>query len=75
MRRFWIQSLHEIGIVDCSVLHLVDKDMVRESISKMKNGKAAEASCSLSKMVKTAEVEADLTTNLANEIIVRVIPI
>ena len=67
--------MHEIGIVDRSVLHLVDKDMVRESISRMKNGKAAEVSCSLTKMVKTAEVEVDLTTNLTKKIIVRVIPI
>ena len=32
----------------------IDKDMVRESISKIKNGKAAELSGAVSEMVKTA---------------------
>ena len=40
-----------ITSIPCSI----DKDMVRESISKMKIGKAAELSGVVSEMVKTAE--------------------
>ena len=39
-----------ITSIPCSI----DKDMVRESISKIKNGKAAELSGAVSEMVKTA---------------------
>ena len=44
--------------MQCSVLHycsvpcLIDKDIVKESISKMKNGKAAAQSGLVSEMVK-----------------------
>ena len=37
-----------------SIPYSIDKDMVRESISKKKNGKAAELSGVVSEMVKTA---------------------
>ena len=39
-----------ITSIPCSI----DKDMIRESISKIKNGKAAELSGVVSEMVKTA---------------------
>ena len=37
-----------------NVRHFIDKDMIRESISKMKNGKAAGPSGLVSEMVKAA---------------------
>ena len=50
---------------------LIDKDMIRESISKMKNGKTAEPSSVVSEMVKAAgEAGFDMITNLKNQIIV-----
>ena len=54
--------------------HLIQKDMARESISKMKNGKAAGSTGLVSEMVNSAgEVGVDIITNLLNEIIVGVI--
>ena len=44
---------------------LIEKDMVRESISKMKNGKAAGTSSVVLEMVKSAvEVGFDMITDL-----------
>ena len=61
-----------MGDVPC----LVDKDMIRESISKMKNWKAAGPSSLVSEMVKAAgEAGVDMITNLVSQIIVEgVIP-
>ena len=59
----------------CSVPCLTEKEMVRESISKMKKQKAAGPLCVVSEMVKTAgEREVGMTTVLVNQIIGRVIP-
>ena len=53
------------------VPHLREKDMVRESISKMKNGKAAGPSDVVSEIVKTAgEAGVDMIKDLVNQIIV-----
>ena len=50
---------------------LIYKDIVRESISKMKNGKAVGLSVVVSEMVKAAgEVEVNMITDLVNQIIV-----
>ena len=50
---------------------LIYKDIVRESISKMKNGKAVGLSGVVSEMVKAAgEVEVNMITDLVNQIIV-----
>ena len=49
--------------------------MVKESISKMKNGKAAKQSGMVSEMVKLAgEAKVDVVTNQINQISVGVIP-
>ena len=54
---------------------LMDKDMVGESLSKMKNRKAAGPSGVLPEMVKAAgEAEVDMITDLINRIIIGVIP-
>ena len=59
-----------------SVLHLVDRDMVRESISEMKNRQAAGPPGVVSKMKKKGgESGVDLINDLLNQIIVGVIPI
>ena len=44
--------------------------MIRESISKMKNGKAAGPSGLVSEMVKALGEGVDMNTNLVNHIIV-----
>ena len=44
--------------------------MVRESISKMKNGKTAGPSGVVSEMVKAAGETGDMVTDLVNQIIV-----
>ena len=50
---------------------LIDKDMVRASISKMKNGNAAGLSRVVSEMVKVAgEAGVDMIADLVNQIIV-----
>ena len=50
---------------------LIYKDIVRESISKMKNGKAVGLSVVVSEMVKAAgEVEVNMIIDLVNQIIV-----
>ena len=58
------------------VTSLINKDIVRDSISKMKNGKATGSSVVVSEMVKeTGEAGTDLIANLVNQIIVEgVIP-
>ena len=57
--------------VSCSI----DKDMVRESSSKMKDVEAAGASVVVSGMVKAAvERGIDRITDLKNQIIVGVVP-
>ena len=54
-----------------SVPHLIEQDMFRESISKMKNGKAAGPSGAVSEIVKAGgEAEVDMITDLVNQIIV-----
>ena len=53
---------------DC-VPYLIKKDLVRESISKMKNGKDAGQSGVVSEMVKTTgEAWVDMTAELVNQI-------
>ena len=53
-----------------NVHHLIEKDMVRESISKMKNGKAAGPLGVVSEMVKVAgEAGAAMITCLVNQIL------
>ena len=53
-----------------SVARLIDKDMVRESISQMKNGKTVRPSIVVSEMVKAVgEAEDDMITGLVNQII------
>ena len=52
---------------------LIDKHMVRESISKMKKGKAAGASGVVSEVIKAArEAGVGMMTDLVNQIIVGV---
>ena len=51
---------------------LIDKDMFRESISKMKDGKTAGTSDLVLKKVKSArEAEAGVIKDLVNQIIVK----
>ena len=51
--------------------HLIDKNMITESISKMENGKAARSSGVVSEMVNAAgEAGVDMITTLVNQIIV-----
>ena len=59
-----------------SIPHLIDMDMVRVSISKMKNRKAAGPSTVVSEMiVAVGEAGVDMITDLVNQIIVEeVIP-
>ena len=53
------------------VPRLIDKDMVRESISKMKKGKAPGQIIIVSEMVKVAgQAGGDMITDLVNQIIV-----
>ena len=79
MRSFLTRNLHGIGIVFVrqtvsSIPHLIEKDMVREYISKMKNVKAAGPSGVVSEMIKAArEAKVDMITDMKNYIIVRVI--
>ena len=62
-------SLSEADTVN-SVARLIDKDMVRESISQMKNGKTVRPSIVVSEMVKAVgEAEDDMITGLVNQII------
>ena len=61
-------SQADAGIV---IPDLIYKDIVRESISKMKNGKAVGLSVVVSEMVKAAgEVEVNMIIDLVNQIIV-----
>ena len=56
-----------VAIVTCST----DKDMIRESVSKMKNGKNARPSGLVSEMVKVAgETGVSMITDLVNQIFV-----
>ena len=67
-------SLSQVDTVS-GMPYLIDKDMVRESISKMKNGKAAGTSGAVPEMVKTAgEAGLDIMSDQVNEIMVGVIP-
>ena len=51
-----------------SIPFLIDKVMVRESTSKMKNGKAAGRSGVVSEMVKSAgEADVDIITDIVNQ--------
>ena len=53
------------------ITSVIDKEMVRDLISKMKNGKAAGPLGVVSEMVKAAgEEEVDMIINLVNQIIV-----
>ena len=64
-----IASLRQI--VNC-VSFLIDKDMFRESISKMKDEKTAGTSDLVLKKVKSArEAEAGVIKDLVNQIIVK----
>ena len=57
-----------------NVPHLIDKDMIRELISKMKNRKAAGPSGLVSEMIKSAGGAGfDRITDLVNKVIVGVI--
>ena len=71
---FW-NSLSQTNTVS-SVLHLIDKDMVRGLISKMKNGEAAGPTGVVSEIVKTAvEAWVDMIIDLLNQSVVEgVIP-
>ena len=52
------------------VARLIDKDMVKESISQMKNGKTVRPSIVVSEMVKAVgEAVDDMITGLVNQII------
>ena len=53
--------------------HLIDKNMITESISKMENGKAAGSSGVVSEMVNEAGEAVDMITTLVNQIIVEAI--
>lgn len=56
------------------VSSVISKDMVRESVSKMKNRKTAGPSGLVSKLVKKpAEAEADMITDLVCQRIVEVV--
>ena len=56
-----------VATVTCST----DKDMIRESVSKMKNGKNARPSGLVSEMVKVAgETGVSMITDLVNQIFV-----
>ena len=68
-------SLSKTDVVS-GVPRLIDKDMVRKSISKMRNGKAAGPSGVLSEMVKaTGKAGVGMITDLLNQIIIEgVIP-
>ena len=50
----WDRNNLSQGDANTSIPSSIDKDMVRESISKIKNGKAAELPGVVSEMVKTA---------------------
>ena len=54
----------------CDEPRLIDKDVVIELISKMKNGKAAEPPNVVPEMVKAAGEAVDMITELVNEITV-----
>ena len=54
----------------CDEPRLIDKDVVIELISKMKNGKAAEPPGVVPEMVKAAGEAVDMITELVNEITV-----
>ena len=57
------------------VPRLIGKDMVRESISKIKYGKAAQTSGLVSEMVKVSgKAESEMIIGLVSQIIVDVIP-
>ena len=64
--------MREIGIDTAyrySLPRLTDKDMIRDSISNMKNGKATGPTGAVSEMVKTVgEAEVDMITGLVNQI-------
>ena len=54
-----------------SIPYSIDKTMVRESVSKIKNGKAAGLSSVVSEIVKTAgETGAEMIKDIINQIIV-----
>ena len=62
-------SLSEADTVN-GVARLIGKDMVKESISQMKNGKTVRPSIVVSEMVKAVgEAEDDMITGLVNQII------
>ena len=56
--------------------HLIDKGMVRDSLNKMKNGKAAAPPGVVSEMAKAAgETGVDMSTDIVNQLLVEgVIP-
>ena len=60
---------------DSNLPHLTDKEMVRESVSKMKNGRAAVTSGIATGIVRPAGEEGvDMINDLVNLITVGVIP-
>ena len=80
MKSFQTHSLHGIGIVCLKQIVsgipcLIEKAMVHESISKLRNGKAAGPSGVVSEMARTGgEAGVDMITDLVNPTIVGVIP-
>ena len=69
-----MNSLSLANTISC-VSHVVDSDMVKESICKMKNSKAAGQSDLVSEMVKTkGEGGIDRTKDVVNRIILGIIP-
>ena len=74
LRSFWTQSLHGIGIVWLKQRYielccLIDKDMVRDSVFELKNGRLNDHL--VPEMWKTiGEAGVDMITNLVNYIIV-----
>ena len=69
-----MNSLSLANTISC-VSHVVDSDMVKESICKMKNSEAVEQSDLVSEMVKTkGEGGIDRTKDVVNRIILRIIP-
>ena len=69
-----MNSLSLANTISC-VSHVVDSEMVKESICKMKNSEAVEQSDLVSEMVKTkGEGGIEITKEVVNRIILGIIP-
>ena len=69
-----MNSLSLANTISC-VSHVVDSDMVKESICKMKNSEAVEQSDLVSEMVKTkGEGGIEITKEVVNRIMLGIIP-